>query len=309
MSTAPDRKRDAYASPGQSERRPQVLLLDPDPDRAALRTEWLRDGGYDVTHVVTSESAVERIPRMSDLDLVVCDPSPTAKTGSGVDIVRASKSIRPTVPVLAIVGRSNISPPLGLLRGSPDATLIEPIGRAALLSRVGLLVWRNGSGGGRGGGEHTVLAIGAHPDDVEIGVGGTLLRHAAAGDRIILLLMTDGEAGGNKRQRVAEAEHAAEYLNATLVRTGLPDTFLSEARRAVLVMEDVVAHYHPTVVYVHSCHDSHQDHRGTYNAAVVAAREVPEVYCYQSPSSTVEFAPNRFTDVGPHLDAKVEMIR
>jgi LmbE family N-acetylglucosaminyl deacetylase len=244
---------------------------------------------------------------MNELDLVVCDLHP--RSPGGVDVVRASKTIRPGVPVLALVGRSNTFPPLGLLRGNPDATLLEPFGRADLLSRVELLVWRNGRGRGGEGGEHTVLAIGAHPDDVEIGVGGTLLRHAAAGDRIIHLLMTDGEAGGDKRERVAEAEHAAKYLNATLVRTGLPDTFLSEARRAVLVMEDVVAYYNPTVVYVHSCHDSHQDHRGTYNAALVATREVPDVYCYQSPSSTVEFAPNRFTDVGPHLDGKVEMIR
>jgi LmbE family N-acetylglucosaminyl deacetylase len=243
---------------------------------------------------------------MNDLDLVVCDLHP--RSGGGVDVVRASKSIRPGVPVLALMGRSASSSPLTLLRSSPDATLIEPFGRADLLARVELLVWRSSRGGGAARGAHTVLAIGAHPDDVEIGVGGTLLRHAAAGDRIIHLLMTDGEAGGDKRERVAEAERAAKYLNATLVRTGLPDTFLSEARRAVLVMEDVVAYYHPTVVYVHTCHDSHQDHRGTYNAAVVAAREVPDVYCYQSPSSTVEFAPNRFTDVGQYLDRKVEMI-
>jgi LmbE family N-acetylglucosaminyl deacetylase len=163
---------------------------------------------------------------------------------------------------------------------------------------------RPGSGAAR-----TVLAIGAHPDDVEIGVGATLLQHAAAGDRIVHLLMTDGEVGGDATQRVAEATESARRMNATLLRARMPDAYLSEARSTVSLIERAVAEFSPTVVYVHSANDSHQDHRYTHSAAMVATREVCDVYCYQSPSSTVAFAPNRFVDVGEYLDDKVALLR
>ena len=43
-----------------------------------------------------------------------------------------------------------------------------------------------------------MLAVGAHPDDVEIGIGGILLRHAAQGHSVTVLTLTGGEAGGRR---------------------------------------------------------------------------------------------------------------
>ena len=73
----------------------------------------------------------------------------------------------------------------------------------------------------------SVLAIGAHPDDVELGCGGALLAHVAAGDTVTVLVMTGGENGpGDEPQvdgRRAEQERAAATLGATLVWGGLRD--------------------------------------------------------------------------------------
>ena len=64
----------------------------------------------------------------------------------------------------------------------------------------------------------------------------------------------------------------------------------------------------PTHVYTHSLEDTHQDHRAVHAASLVAARRVPNVYCYQTPSSTVEFKPNRFVDITALHRQKIDLI-
>lgn len=295
-----------YEAVRGSSERTQVLLVDRDPACATLRNRWLQEGGCDVVHVGHGDGDIERLRWLQKLDVIVCDVHPASP--DQMALLQRCIAAHPDVPVLFLADAPG-SAPHHALAPSPKThdTLLNPFGPAKLVTRVRRLV----AMGRRTGGwmSRTILAIGAHPDDIEIGVGATLLRHAAANDRIVHLLMTDGEAGGIKEERVAEAEHSAGYLSATLVRAGLPDAFLSETRSTVAVIEQAVAAYHPAVVYVHSAHDAHPDHRFTHHAATVAAREIPEVYCYQSPSSTVAFAPNRFVEIGDYLDRKVEMLR
>jgi len=93
----------------------------------------------------------------------------------------------------------------------------------------------------------------------------------------------------------------------TMIRGRLPDAFLPDGD-SVRVVEDVVAKYSPSVVYVHSPHDSHQDHRASFHATMSACRGVATVSAYQAPSSTVEFCPNQFIDIGEYLDTKIEAI-
>ena len=60
---------------------------------------------------------------------------------------------------------------------------------------------------------HHVLAIGAHPDDIEIGCGATLAKHAALGDEVTMLVITDGAKGpGKVSDRVREQEAACAVL-------------------------------------------------------------------------------------------------
>jgi LmbE family N-acetylglucosaminyl deacetylase len=64
----------------------------------------------------------------------------------------------------------------------------------------------------------------------------------------------------------------------------------------------------PTDIYTHSLHDVHQDHRNTHRAVMVAARGVGRVYCYQSPSATVDFRPSRFVAIDEHIERKLTAI-
>ena len=154
----------------------------------------------------------------------------------------------------------------------------------------------------------TVLAIGSHPDDVEIGCGGVLLRHSGVGHDVHLLTLTSGEAGGDAGVRAAEAERAAEVMAAELHMLDLDDTAISETAATVRVISEVIDRIRPTTIYTHSARDVHQDHRAAHNATLVAARRVPRVYAYQTPSTTVEFLPNRFISVDDVLGRKLEAI-
>ncbi|MGY1813019.1 PIG-L deacetylase family protein [Blastococcus sp. SYSU D00820] len=157
----------------------------------------------------------------------------------------------------------------------------------------------------------SVLAIGAHPDDVELGCGATLLAHAAAGDAVTMLVMTGGENGPGEPEQLAgrrqEQEAAAAALGARLVWGGMRDCTLTADATTVAVIERVLADTGADVVYVHAPDDSHQDHRAVAAATQGAARRLSRVLHYQSPS-TLSFTPTVYVDVTAHLTGKLHAL-
>lgn len=158
------------------------------------------------------------------------------------------------------------------------------------------------------GSQERVLAIGAHPDDVEIGCGATLLRHRQQGHPVTVLTLSRGGVGGPAEQRRREAVGAAIEMSAELLMADLPDTHFDEVRDLIPTLEAVIAAVGPTTVYVHTQFDNHQDHRAAHAAAVIAARHVPRVLCYQSPSSRQGFAPTTFVPVDETIEGKVQLL-
>jgi LmbE family N-acetylglucosaminyl deacetylase len=154
-----------------------------------------------------------------------------------------------------------------------------------------------------------VLAVGAHPDDVEIGVGATLLAHRAAADTVVIVTLSGGARGGESGGRQLESLAAAELLGARLFLEDLVDTQIPAAGSTVDVIERIVQEVHPTIVYTHSRHDRHQDHRAVHDATMVSTRAVRTVACYQSPSATVDFRPNRFVSVDGFTEGKLALLQ
>ncbi|HEY4625599.1 MAG TPA: PIG-L deacetylase family protein [Blastococcus sp.] len=153
-----------------------------------------------------------------------------------------------------------------------------------------------------------VLAIGAHPDDIELGCGATLLAHHAAGDAVTMLVMTGGENGptGSRRDspRGREQKRAAEILGADLRWGGLRDCAVTADSSAIDVVERAIQETEAELLYVHAPDDSHQDHRAVAAATLSAARRLSRVMHYQSPS-TLTFTPTVFVDVTAHLSGKL----
>jgi LmbE family N-acetylglucosaminyl deacetylase len=153
-----------------------------------------------------------------------------------------------------------------------------------------------------------VLAIGAHPDDIELGCGGALLRHAAAGHRVTMLVMTTGERGPQDAiSRVHEQERAAECIGAELLWGGFADGAIPHTRDTVAFLDQVIAQTDADVLYTHAGRDSHQDHVATSLSALSAARKLSRVLCFQSPSTT-QFEPTMYIDVESTVTGKVEAL-
>ena len=153
-----------------------------------------------------------------------------------------------------------------------------------------------------------VLAIGAHPDDIEIGCGATLAAHRDRGDEISLLVLTTGEQGPQaSASRVEEQQAAADKLGAVLYWGSFDDGAVPDGRPAVDLIQDVLRASSADTIYTHSQNDTHQDHRATALATFAAARRSVRVLRYESPTS-VTFAPTVFIDIAAHLDAKIDLV-
>lgn len=108
-----------------------------------------------------------------------------------------------------------------------------------------------------------VLAVGAHPDDVELGCGGTLATLVARGQRVGILDLTRGEMGtrGTPEGRAAEAAEAARILGARFRETlDLGDGGLRTDREAELAVVEVVRRRRPRLVLAPLPSDRHPDH-------------------------------------------------
>jgi LmbE family N-acetylglucosaminyl deacetylase len=153
-----------------------------------------------------------------------------------------------------------------------------------------------------------VLAIGAHPDDIELGCGATLLAHTAAGDHVTMLVLTGGENGPGTANRHSEQRLAATALGASLRWGGLVDCTLTPDAATVRLVEQAISETEADLVYVHAPEDSHQDHRAAAAAALSAGRRLSRVLHYQSPSTLV-FTPTVFVDITAHLTGKLVALK
>jgi LmbE family N-acetylglucosaminyl deacetylase/CheY-like chemotaxis protein len=234
-------------------------------------------------------------------DLLVVDVD-TLGMG-GIELVERARVLLPDLAVIVLATAPSVDIAVGALRARVDDLLFKPLVTDDLLAKVGVVAARAGSAR-----HERVLAVGAHPDDVEIGAGGTLLAHRASGDSVTVLTLTGGARGGDAVVRRKEAEAAAAILRARLILEDLEDTGIREGEPTTSIIERVVNEVRPTIVYTHSVNDIHQDHRNTHSATMVAARGVPYVLCFQSPSSTIAFRPSRFVSIEHTLDRKMDAI-
>jgi LmbE family N-acetylglucosaminyl deacetylase len=222
---------------------------------------------------------------------------------AAIDLVERARVLLPNLAVIVLATTPSVDIAVGALRARVDDLLIKPLIAENLLARVSVVTARAGSLP-----HERVLAVGAHPDDVEIGAGGTLLAHRAGGDSVTILTLSGGSRGGDAAVRRREAEAAAAILRARLLMEDLEDTGIREGDPTTSIIERVVAEVRPTIVYTHSVNDIHQDHRNTHSATMVAARSVPYVLCFQSPSATIAFRPSRFVSIEHTLDRKMDAI-
>jgi LmbE family N-acetylglucosaminyl deacetylase len=162
---------------------------------------------------------------------------------------------------------------------------------------------------GHDGNRLRVLALGAHPDDVEAGCGGALIKYAVQGHRVFMMVMTKGELGGDPAVRAYEQEGAAKIMGVEKIFWGgYADTAVPMDRELIQNIERVVLEVEPDVIFVNFHDDTHQDHRHLATGTISATRYTKNVLFYEGPT-TQNFSPTVFADIDSVLDRKIQALQ
>lgn len=283
----------------------RVCVIEDDPDVAFYMKTVLEKRADAQVIAITDPSVALATIQDFEPDLVLTDIEMPGI--SGLDLLRELRTRYPGMPVVVMTAHVSVDYAVSALRAQADEFLTKPVASGELIAIVRRLS-EEGRAKRSAQRQQVVLAIGAHPDDVEIGVGGILAAHRDAGNQIVILTMSRGARGGDADDRQHESLAAAELLGARLFLEDLEDTQISAADPTVGIIERIVNEVRPDIVYTHSAHDRHQDHRAVHAATSVATRTVRTVCCYQSPSATIDFRPTRFVPIDGFTEMKLRLI-
>lgn len=159
--------------------------------------------------------------------------------------------------------------------------------------------------------ELSVLAIGAHPDDIELGCGGSLAKLKKRGAHISAIVLSNGACGApTHADRAQETKSAFAAIGIEYVHLySFTDTDLfAQFTEIVAVIERHVREIRPDRVYTMYDKDRHQDHQAVYEASSIACRNVPQILGYETPSSYQNFQPTLFERIGDVLALKLRAL-
>jgi len=155
-----------------------------------------------------------------------------------------------------------------------------------------------------------VLAVGAHPDDIELGCGGTLCQAILHGIAVKAVFLTMGEQSGKAEVRARESTEALKLLGVREIHFGsFRDAEVPSSHAAVEFLEQFTIDKTPDMVLTHTINDIHQDHRVAGWLSVSAFRNVPKILAYETPRVTSAFSPNYFLDISRCVDSKWKALK
>jgi LmbE family N-acetylglucosaminyl deacetylase len=174
-----------------------------------------------------------------------------------------------------------------------------------------------------------VLAIGAHPDDVELFCAGTLARCAQRGDKVTIALACKGDSAsmdlpGDEitKIRSREALSAARVLGAELIQMGMSDYGVDVNLQTKQIVSDVIREAAPDVIFTHYHTDYGSDHNNTFvlvrdaalaatvsnfRTSLPAVSQIPLIYMWE-PLAGYEFQPETYVDITQTFSSKVKML-
>lgn len=155
-----------------------------------------------------------------------------------------------------------------------------------------------------------ILAIGAHPDDIELGCGGLLIKAARQGHEVFMYTLSRGAASGDPEQRTNELLQSARFIGAkALWIDNFEDTRLNASSTDLINhIEFFINKADPDLIITHSLGDVHHDHRAVASSTIEAGRFIPNIMSYEIPL-TKDFKPQVYYDISDVVDEKVELIK
>lgn len=143
-----------------------------------------------------------------------------------------------------------------------------------------------------------ILAIGAHPDDIEYGCAGTIRRLAP--EAALCVILSEGSAGDptTSPRRIVESTQALAPWPVQVLGRAVEDVTVEDLTRAI-------TDFSPAMIFTHTPHDTHQEHRRAYELTLSAARRSPSSICrYATPSLTPDFRPILWVNIAAEVSAK-----
>ncbi len=173
-----------------------------------------------------------------------------------------------------------------------------------------------------------ILAIGAHPDDIELSASGTLFRHIDMGYSVALCDLTQGELGtrGSGPLRLQEAEAAKKIIGAVdRENLGMKDGFFLHNEENMMKIIRVIRKYQPEIILANAIHDRHPDHGkasklisdACFFAGLIKIQTEDESGYTQQPwrpKAVYHYIQDRnikadlVVDITPYMDKKIESI-
>ncbi len=155
-----------------------------------------------------------------------------------------------------------------------------------------------------------VLAFGAHPDDIEVGMGGAIAKYSKNKYDVLMVVAT---VPNKKEVRWKEAENAAKILGVELLILDIDPDKMVFSRELVRGFDKVTREYSPDIVYTQWNHDSHQDHVAVANAVIASTRKNNcSLYMYEQtiPGGIVPhgFRTQSFVDISETIETKINSV-
>ena len=284
--------------------RGRILLIDDDRVFGVWATKVLQARGFEIKHLLDPLEGL-RLVESERWDLVITDVEMPRLTG--LEFLERVRRLDSSLPVVVVTSHPSVARAVTTLREAGTEFIQKPMMPDDLAARVASLIAQRPAA--PAGTTDSVLAIGAHPGDVEIGAAGTLLAHQAEGLAVTILTLSRGVPGPAGTGDGREPEGAAPVIGTRVSLDDLGNASTGQGDAVVAAIDKLIARTQPAVVYTHSAHDAQQDHRDAHAAVLSAAWKIGRVYCFQSPSETADFRPTHFVAIDDHIDGKLRAVR
>ena len=157
-----------------------------------------------------------------------------------------------------------------------------------------------------------VLAIGAHPDDIEPQIGGTIAKIVKENGKVLNVVVTDTGTGANIEDRNYEGKQAAKILGASFLSLGIPQLEKPHFRELVNSLDNLISIEKPDLIFSVNSADSHQDHKDVAQAIEASCRKntISIIECNQALPGGIHCPDlNYFVDISKEHEIKIKNIK
>lgn len=295
-------------------RKNRILVVDDDETIRETVYTILTDKGYDVDTAGSGKEAITKT-RQEHYNLMLVDMR--LPDMEGTELLTRIQDTTPRIRKIIITGHPTLKNAISAVNQGADAYIMKPFDVEKTLNVIEeqLEKQERQLSKGKALGAN-VLFIGAHPDDIELGCGGTLIKHTQNGDNVYALIFTNGEKGTDRKNgidRKKESVQALTFAGVPLYNINFlqyPDTELWKERQKVMnVITNFCEEYKIHLVYTHSNKAYHQDHVTIFEETIRGAKKVRGIIAYETHGGmNPSFSPTLFVDISDVIVKKMAML-